>query len=179
VAQNLLAGWEDVGVLRTPTIAAVSGIALGGGFELAMMCDMIVASESARFGLPEITLGIMPGLGGTQRLVRAIGKARAMELVLTGRVIDAVEADRAGLITRIVAPELLMATARELATLIAEKSMPAALAAKEAVNVAFELTLAEGLRFERRAFQATFALDDRTEGMAAFLAKRRARFTHR
>jgi enoyl-CoA hydratase len=173
---GLLTGWDRFAALRTPTIAAVSGYALGGGCELAMMCDFIIAAESAKFGQPEINLGVIPGLGGTQRLTRAVGKARAMELVLTGRTMGASEALTAGLVARVVPTEDLLAQTLETAALIASKSLAALYAAKESVNVAFESTLAEGLRFEKRAFGALFALDDRTEGMAAFIEKREPRF---
>lgn len=173
---GLLAGWERFAALRTPTIAAVSGYALGGGCEVAMMCDIIIASDTAKFGQPEINLGVIPGLGGTQRLTRAVGKARAMELVLTGRTIDAQEALAAGLVARVVPAAELLDDAVATATLIASKSLAALYAAKESVNVAFESSLAEGLRFEKRAFGALFALDDRAEGMAAFIEKREPRF---
>ena len=173
---GLLSGWDRFAALRTPTIAAVSGYALGGGCELAMMCDFIIAAESAKFGQPEINLGVIPGLGGTQRLTRAVGKARAMELVLTGRTMGASEALEAGLVARVVPTESLLSDALETATLIASKALAALYAAKESVNVAFESTLAEGLRFEKRAFGALFALDDRAEGMAAFIEKREPRF---
>ncbi len=173
---GLLTGWDRFTQLRTPTLAAVAGYALGGGCELAMMCDFIIAADSAKFGQPEINLGVIPGLGGTQRLTRAIGKARAMELVLTGRTMGAEEALTAGLVARVVPADELLATAIETATLIASKSLAALYAAKESVNVAFESTLAEGLRFEKRAFGALFALDDRAEGMAAFIEKREPRF---
>jgi enoyl-CoA hydratase len=176
---GLFAAWDRFAALRTPTIAAVAGYALGGGCELAMMCDFILAADTARFGQPEITLGVIPGMGGTQRLTRAIGKAKAMELILTGRMMGAEEAERAGLVARVVPAADLLDDAIATATAIAGKSLPAAYAAKEAVNVAFESTLAEGVRFERRTFYATFALDDQKEGMAAFLEKREATFTHR
>lgn len=174
----LMGAWDRFGTLRTPTIAAVAGFALGGGCEVAMMCDIILAADTAKFGQPEINLGVMPGLGGTQRLTRAVGKARAMDLILTGRLIDAREAERAGLVSRIVPAADLLAEAMATAELIASKSLPAVYAAKEAVSVAFESTLAEGLRFERRAFYSLFALDDQTEGMAAFLEKRDPTFTN-
>ncbi len=173
---GLLTGWERFTALRTPVIAAVSGYALGGGCELAMMCDIIIAADTAKFGQPEINLGVIPGLGGTQRLTRAVGKARAMELVLTGRTMDAPEALAAGLVARVVPAETLLDDTLETAALIASKSLAALYAAKESVNVAFESSLAEGLRFEKRAFGALFALDDRAEGMAAFIEKREPRF---
>jgi enoyl-CoA hydratase len=173
---GLLGGWDRFAALRTPTIAAVSGYALGGGCELAMMCDIIIAAETATFGQPEINLGVIPGIGGSQRLVRAIGKAKAMELILTGRTMDAAEALTAGLVARVVPAERLLDDALETAALIASKSLAALYAAKESVNVAFESSLAEGLRFEKRAFGALFALDDRAEGMAAFIEKREPRF---
>ena len=164
--------------VRKPLIAAVGGYALGGGCELAMMCDLIIASDSARFGQPEIKLGIIPGAGGTQRLPRAVGKAKAMDLVLSGRMMDAQEAERCGLIARVVPAERLQDEALEVATTIASYSLPAVLAAKEAVNRAFESPLADGMLFERRLFHALFATADQKEGMAAFLEKRPPRFGH-
>ncbi|MET1044636.1 MAG: enoyl-CoA hydratase [Microbacteriaceae bacterium] len=175
---QLFAPWDRFVAVRTPTIAAVAGYALGGGCEVAMMCDFIIAADSAKFGQPEINLGVIPGMGGTQRLTRAIGKAKAMELILTGRTMDAAEAERSGLVARVVPAATLFDDALATATLIAEKSLPAAQAAKEAVNVAFESNLAEGVRFERRAFHSMFALDDQKEGMAAFTEKRAPEFTH-
>ncbi|CAB4709177.1 MAG: enoyl-CoA hydratase [Actinobacteria bacterium] len=171
--------WDRFAALRTPVVAAVAGYALGGGCELAMMCDVLLAADTARFGQPEITLGTIPGIGGSQRLTRAIGKAKAMDLVLTGRMMDAEEAERAGLVSRIVPAAELLEVAGEVAAKIASMSLPAAYVAKEAVNRAFETSLAEGVRFERRTFHATFALADRTEGMAAFVEKRPPVFTHR
>jgi enoyl-CoA hydratase len=168
-----------VAAARKPVIAAVSGYALGGGCELAMMCDFIIASETAKFGQPEITLGVIPGMGGSQRLTRAVGKAKAMDLVLTGRMMDAAEAERAGLVSRVVAPEKLMEEALAAAEKIASFSLPAVMMAKEAVNRSLELTLAEGLRFERRLFHSLFATEDQKEGMAAFVAKRKPEFKHR
>ena len=162
--------------IRKPVIAAVSGYALGGGCELAMMCDFIIAADTARFGLPEVNLGIIPGIGGTQRLTRAVGKAKAMEMQLTGRFMDAAEAERSGLVARVVPARDLMTEARATAARIAEKSQIAVIAAKDAVNRAFETTLAEGLRYERRAFQSLFATADQKEGMAAFLEKREPQF---
>lgn len=171
--------WDRFASVRTPTVAAVSGYALGGGCELAMMCDLLVAADTAQFGQPEITLGTIPGIGGSQRLTRAIGKAKAMDLVLTGRRIDAAEAERSGLVSRVVPAAELEETALDVARTIASMSLPAALVAKEAVAAAFETTLAEGVRFERRTFHATFALEDRTEGMTAFVEKRPPEWRHR
>ncbi len=175
---GLFGAWDEFASVRTPMIAAVSGYALGGGCEVAMMCDFIIASDTAKFGQPEINLGVIPGMGGTQRLTRAIGKAKAMELILTGRTIGAEEAERAGLVARIVPAADLLEDAIATATVIAEKSLPVAYAAKEAVNVAFESTLAEGVRFERRAIHSLFALDDQKEGMAAFSEKRDPKFVN-
>jgi enoyl-CoA hydratase len=171
-------GWERITTCRKPIIAAVAGFALGGGCELAMMCDTIIAAESARFGQPEITLGIIPGAGGTQRLTRFVGKAKAMDMVLTGRMMDAAEAERSGLVSRVVANDKLIEEALKIATQIAALSRPSVLAAKEAVNRAYETTLAEGVRFERRLFHALFATADQKEGMAAFIAKRKPDFKH-
>jgi enoyl-CoA hydratase len=171
--------WEDVTRLRKPVIAAVAGFALGGGCELAMMCDFILAADTAKFGQPEINLGILPGAGGTQRLTRFLGKSKAMEMVLTGRLIDAAEAERSGLVARVVPAEALLAEALKSAEKIAALSRPAVMMAKEAVNRAYETTLAEGVRFERRLFQATFALEDQKEGMAAFIEKRAPAFKNR
>lgn len=176
---DFIGGWDDVAATRKPVIAAVSGFALGGGCELAMMCDFIIAADTAKFGQPEITLGIIPGMGGSQRLTRAVGKAKAMDLVLTGRMMDALEAERAGLVSRIVAPEKLLDEAVEAATRIASLSRASVLMAKESVNRAFELPLAEGLRFERRLFQSLFATQDQKEGMAAFVEKRKPAFRNR
>jgi len=172
-------GWERITTCRKPIIAAVAGFALGGGCEVAMMCDTILAAESAKFGQPEITLGIIPGSGGTQRLTRAVGKAKAMEMVLSGRMMDAAEAERSGLVSRIVANDKLVEEALKLAEKIASLSRPAVLAAKEAVNRAFETSLAEGVRFERRLFHAMFATEDQKEGMAAFAEKRKPQFKNR
>ena len=169
----------EVGTIRKPIVAAVAGYCLGGGAELAMMCDIIIAAETARFGQPEITLGIMPGMGGTQRLPRAIGKAKAMDLILTGRMMEAAEAERAGLVSRVVPAADLVSEAVAIAEKIASLSVPIAMMAKESVNRAFEMPLAEGLRFERRLFHAMFATEDQKEGMAAFAEKRPARFKHR
>ncbi|HVA13191.1 MAG TPA: enoyl-CoA hydratase [Stellaceae bacterium] len=172
-------GWERITTCRKPIIAAVAGFALGGGCEVAMMCDTIIAAESAKFGQPEITLAIMPGAGGTQRLTRAVGKAKAMEMILSGRMIDAAEAERSGLVSRVVANDKLLEETLKLADKIAAQSRPAVLAAKEAVNRAFETPLAEGVRFERRLFHALFATDDQKEGMAAFVEKRKPQFKNR
>ncbi|MBB5047764.1 enoyl-CoA hydratase [Rhodopseudomonas rhenobacensis] len=163
---------DRVATCRKPTIAAVSGYALGGGCELAMMCDFIIASDTAKFGQPEITLGTIPGIGGTQRLTRAVGKAKAMDLCLTGRMMDAAEAERAGLVSRIVAVDKLLEEAMAAAEKIAAMSQPAAEMAKRAVNRAFETTLAQGMEVERDLFRSSFALQDRAEGMAAFIEKR-------
>jgi enoyl-CoA hydratase len=170
------ADYERLTRVRKPVIAAVAGFALGGGCELAMMCDFIIAADNAKFGQPEIKLGIIPGIGGTQRLARAVGKAKAMDLVLTGRMMDAAEAERSGLVARVVPAASLMAEAIKIAETIAAMSQPALLAAKEAVNRSFETSLAEGVRFERRVFHALFATKDRKEGMAAFIEKRPPRF---
>jgi enoyl-CoA hydratase len=166
-------GADRLAKCRKPTIAAVSGYALGGGCELAMMCDIIIASETAKFGQPEITLGTIPGIGGTQRLTRAIGKTKAMDLCLTGRMMDAAEAERSGLVSRIVPVDRLMDEALAAAEKIAAMSQPAAAMAKRAINRAFETTLSEGLEVERDLFHGTFALEDRAEGMAAFIEKRK------
>ena len=163
--------------IRKPIIAAVSGYCLGGGCELAMLCDFILCSDTARFGQPEVNLGIIPGMGGSQRLTRAVGKAKAMEMVLTGRMMDAAEAERAGLVSRVIPLGDLMAEAVKAATAIAGKSALAVMAAKEAVNRAQETSLTEGLLFERRQFHAMFGTEDQKEGMAAFIAKRPARFS--
>lgn len=173
------AGWSAALQARKPVIAAVAGYALGGGCELAMSCDLIIAADTARFGQPEITIGTMPGAGGTQRLTRAVGKAKAMELCLTGRLMDAAEAERAGLVARVVPAANLLAEAVQTATIIASHSLPVAMMIKEAVNQAFETGLQEGLRLERRLFQSSFATEDRKEGMAAFVDKRTPQFKHR
>jgi enoyl-CoA hydratase len=172
-------GWERVAQCRKPVIAAVAGFALGGGCEVAMMCDIVIAADNARFGQPEINLGTMPGAGGTQRLPRFIGKAKAMDLCLTGRMMDAAEAERLGLVSRIVPAERLMAEAMAMAEKIAALSQPIAMMVKESVNRAFETSLAEGVRFERRLFHSTFATEDQKEGMAAFIAKRKPQFRNR
>jgi enoyl-CoA hydratase len=171
--------WEAVRYTRKPVIAAVAGYALGGGCELAMACDFIVAADTAKFGQPEITIGTMPGFGGTQRLPRAVGKAKAMDWCLTGRMIDAAEAEKAGLVSRVVPADKLMDEAMAVATQIASYSLPVVMKVKEAVNRAYESSLAEGLLFERREFHATFALDDQKEGMRAFVEKRKPAFRHR
>ena len=176
---DFFAAWGKLAAVRTPTIAAVAGYALGGGCELAMMCDLIIAADTAKFGQPEIKLGVLPGMGGSQRLTRAIGKAKAMDLILTGRNIDAAEAERSGLVSRVVPADDLLTEAKAVATTISRMSRSAARMAKEAVNRAFESTLAEGLLYERRLFHSSFATDDQSEGMAAFTEKRPANFTHR
>jgi enoyl-CoA hydratase len=171
--------WEHIRNIRKPVVAAVAGYALGGGCELAMACDIVIAAEGAKFGQPEINLGVFPGAGGTQRLPRAIGKAKAMDLILTARMMDAAEAERAGLVSRVVPAQGLLEEALAVAEKIASYSLPVVMMAKEAVNRAWETTLAEGIRFERRLFHACFALEDRKEGMAAFVEKRKPRFRHR
>lgn len=171
--------WETMRRVRKPVIAAVNGYALGGGCELAMMCDFIIAGDSAKFGQPEIKLGVLPGMGGSQRLTRAVGKAKAMDLILTGRNMDAEEAERCGLVSRVVPADKLLEEANAVAKTIAGMSLSASRMAKEAVNRAFESTLAEGLLYERRLFHSAFATDDQTEGMAAFTEKRAPNFTHR
>jgi len=174
----ITSNWERLAQCRKPTVAAVAGYALGGGCEMAMMCDFILAAETAKFGQPEITIGLLPGAGGTQRLTRAVGKAKAMEMCLTGRMMDAEEAERAGLVSRIVPAADLLDEAVKTAQRIADMSQPIAMMVKESVNRAFETTLSEGVRFERRLFQATFAIADRAEGMAAFVEKRQPKFKH-
>ncbi len=173
---NFLVTWNRIAEFRKPIIAAVSGFCLGGGCELALMCDFIIASDTAKFGLPEITLGIMPGLGGTQRLARSIGKAKAMEMILTARFMDAAEAESCGMISRVVAVDKLLDEAMAAAVKISSFSRPVVLMAKEAVNRSFETPMGEGLRFERRVFHSMFALEDQKEGMAAFLEKRKPAF---
>ncbi|MGB3772360.1 MAG: enoyl-CoA hydratase [Rhodococcus sp. (in: high G+C Gram-positive bacteria)] len=177
--QDFFAEWDAFASVRTPTIAAVAGYALGGGCELAMMCDILIAADTAQFGQPEITLGVIPGIGGSQRLTRAVGKAKAMEMCLTGRKMGAEEAERAGLVSRVVPAADLLADVLATAETIASMSLPVAMMAKEAVNRAFESTLSEGVHFERRLFHSTFATDDQTEGMAAFTEKRKPVFQHR
>jgi enoyl-CoA hydratase len=176
---RFLDGWTRLAETRKPVIAAVSGFCLGGGLELAMMCDLIIASETARFALPEITLGIMPGAGGTQRLPRLIGKAKAMDLILTGRMMDAAEAERAGLVSRVVTSDKLIDEALSAAARIASYSKPIVMMAKETVNRAQEVSLAEGARFERRLFLSMFATEDQKEGMRAFIDKRKPAFKDR
>ncbi len=179
IADDFFAPWGRLSTCRKPIIAAVSGYALGGGCEIAMMCDFIIASETARFGQPEIMLGVIPAAGGTQRLTRAVGKSKAMDLCLTGRQMDAAEAERCGLVSRVVPAAELLNEALKAAEKIASYSLPASMMAKEAVNRAYETTLAEGILFERRIFQSLFATEDQKEGMAAFAAKRPAQFKHR
>ncbi len=181
VYQNdfITSNWETIRSIRKPVIAAVSGFALGGGCELAMMCDFIIAADNAKFGQPEIKLGIIPGAGGTQRLPRAVGKAKAMDLALTGRMMDAAEAERAGLVSRVVALDKLMEEALAAALMISDYGRLAVMAAKESVNRAFESSLSDGVMFERRMFHALFATADQKEGMDAFVNKRKARFSHR
>ncbi|WP_119273016.1 enoyl-CoA hydratase [Taklimakanibacter deserti] len=176
---DFLASWDRVAHQRKPVIAAVAGFALGGGCEIALMCDFIIAADTAKFGQPEIQLGVMPGAGGTQRLPRYIGKAKAMDLILTGRMMDAAEAERSGLVARVVPADKLVDEALAAAKKIASFSQPIAMMAKESVNRAFETTLAEGVRVERRLFHAMFATEDQKEGMAAFVEKRKAQFKNR
>jgi enoyl-CoA hydratase len=176
---DVITPWDRVATFRKPLIAAVAGFALGGGCELAMMCDIILAADTAQFGQPEINLGILPGAGGTQRLARAIGKAKTMDMVLTGRRMKADEAERAGLVARILPADGFVEAALAITSEIAEKPLVAAMLAKEAVNQAFEMGLAEGLRFERRLFHAVFASEDQTIGMTAFAAKQKPEFKHR
>jgi enoyl-CoA hydratase len=176
---DFIGPWQRVAARRKPIIAAVAGYALGGGCELAMMCDVIIAAENAKFGQPEINLGTLPGAGGTQRLTRAVGKSKAMEMVLTGRMMDALEAERANLVARVVPLADLLDEALRLAQTIAEKSQPIVALAKEAVNVAYETSLQEGVRLERRLFYASFATEDRKEGMQAFIEKRTPDFNNR
>ena len=171
--------WEHIRSVRKPVIAAVAGYALGGGCELALMCDIVIADESAKFGQPEINLGILPGSGGTQRLPRAVGKTKAMDMCLTARMMEAAEAERAGLVSRVVPVGKLAEEAMAVAQKIAAYSLPVTMMVKEAVNRAYETTLAEGVHFERRLFHAAFALEDQKEGMAAFVAKRKPKFRHR
>jgi enoyl-CoA hydratase len=177
--EDFCAGWHQIAQARKPVVAAVAGFALGGGCELAMQCDLIIAADTAKFGQPEIKLGIIPGIGGTQRLTHAVGKAKAMDLCLTGRMMDAGEAERAGLVARVVPAVNLMDETMKIAETIAAMSLPALMVAKEAVNRAFETTLAEGIRFERRTFHALFATHDQKEGMSAFVAKRPPKFANK
>jgi enoyl-CoA hydratase len=176
---DFIATWDRVGSRRKPIVAAVAGFALGGGCELAMMCDIVIAADTARFGQPEIKLGVMPGSGGTQRLTRIVGKAKAMDLCLTGRMMNADEAERSGLVARVVPAADLLSEAMKMAETIASMSLPIAMMTKESVNRAYETTLAEGIRFERRVFHAMFATADQKEGMAAFVAKRAPKFENR
>jgi enoyl-CoA hydratase len=176
---DFAANWDRAATVRKPVIAAVAGFALGGGCELAMQCDLIIAADNAKFGQPEIKLGVIPGIGGTQRFTRAVGKAKAMDIMLTGRMMDVEEAERSGLVARIVPLASLVEEAVKVAETIASMSLPSVLAAKEAVNRAFETSLAEGVRFERRVFHSLFATADQKEGMAAFIAKRPPRFENK
>jgi enoyl-CoA hydratase len=175
----ITAEWEQVAKVRKPVIAAVAGFALGGGCEIAMMCDFIIAADNAKFGQPEIKLGVMPGAGGTQRLTRFVGKSKAMEMCLTGRMMDAEEAERSGLVSRVVPLAELEAEALKTAATIAEMSLPSVLLTKDAVNSAFETSLSEGVRVERRLFHSSFAFEDKMEGMAAFVEKRPPEFKNR
>lgn len=179
VKKDFILPWERLSKFRKPIIAAVSGYALGGGCEIAMMCDIIIAADNAKFGQPEINLGTIPAAGGTQRLVKSVGKSKAMEIVLSGDIITALEAKEYGLVSKVVPTELLLDKSLEIATKIAEKSLPVLIMAKEAVNRSFELSLEEGMKNERRLFQSTFSLTDRKEGMQAFLEKRKAKFNNK
>lgn len=178
-SEYITRNWERLRSVRKPVIAAVAGYALGGGCELALMCDIVIAADTARFGQPEIKIGIMPGAGGTQRLPRAVGKAKAMDLILTGRNMDAQEAERAGLVSRVVAADKLLDEAVAAANAICEYSLPAVMLAKEAINRAYESPLAEGVLFERRMFHSLFATEDQKEGMRAFVEKRKPAFKHK
>jgi len=178
-SQYITRNWEQINLVRKPVIAAVAGFALGGGCELAMTCDFIIAADNAKFGQPEIKLGIIPGAGGTQRLPRAIGKAKAMDMVLTGRMMDAAEAERSGLVSRVVLLEKLLEEAVVTATQIANYSLPSVMMAKQAVNRAFESPLSHGVQFERQMFHSLFATEDQKEGMAAFVEKRKPVFKHK
>jgi len=178
-AGKFVGNWDSAARARKPIVAAVAGFALGGGCELAMQCDIVIAADTAKFGQPEIKLGVIPGIGGTQRLTRAVGKAKAMDMILTGRMMDAAEAERSGLVTRVVPAASLMDEAMKLADTIANMSLPSVLAGKEAVNAAFESSLAEGSRFERRIFNSLFATEDQKEGMKAFIEKRPAKWKNR
>ncbi len=177
--ENFIGKWEKISQVRKPVIAAVSGYALGGGCEIAMMCDFIIASDTAKFGQPEITLGVMPGAGGSQRLTRLVGKSKSMDMCLTGRMMDAEEAEKAGLVSRVVPAGKLLDEALAAAAKIAEFSLPITMMTKEAVNRAYETTLSEGIRFERRLFHSMFATEDQSEGMAAFVEKREPNFKNR
>jgi enoyl-CoA hydratase len=176
---NFIASWERITQVRKPVIAAVAGFALGGGCELAMSCDFIIAADTAKFGQPEIKLGVMPGAGGTQRLTRFVGKSKAMDLCLTGRMMDAAEAERSGLVSRVVPAADLIGEAIKAAETIAGMSLPIVMMTKESVNRSYETTLSEGIRFERRVFHAMFATEDQKEGMAAFVEKRKPAFKNR
>jgi enoyl-CoA hydratase len=176
---DFIGSWERVTTCRKPVIAAVAGFALGGGCELAMMCDMIICADTAKFGQPEIKLAVMPGAGGTQRLTRFVGKSKAMDMCLTGRMMDAAEAERSGLVSRVVPAADLMSEAMKVAEIIAGMSLPAVMMTKESVNRSYESSLADGIRFERRVFHSMFATEDQKEGMAAFAEKRKAEFKHR
>jgi enoyl-CoA hydratase len=176
--EDFISRWDRVGRCRKPVIAAVAGFALGGGCELAMMCDIVIAADTAKFGQPEIKLGVMPGSGGTQRLIRQVGKSKAMEMCLTGRMMDAVEAERANLVSRVVPAAALLEEAIKTAQTIAAMSLPIAMMTKESINRAYETPLTEGIRFERRVFHSQFAVADQKEGMAAFIEKRKANFKH-
>jgi len=178
-SEYITRNWDPIARTRKPIIAAVAGYALGGGCELAMMCDFMIAADTAKFGQPEIKLGIIPGAGGTQRLPRAVGKSKAMDMVLTARMMDANEAERSGLVSRVVAADKLLDEAKEAATVIASMSLPSVIMAKESVNRAYQSSLAEGLLFERRAFHSLFATEDQKEGMKAFVEKRAPDFKHR
>ncbi len=176
---DFITSWEQVSRVRKPIIAAVAGFALGGGCELAMMCDFIIAADTAKFGQPEIKLGVMPGVGGTQRLTRFVGKSKAMDMCLTGRMMDAAEAERSGLVSRVVPADALIEEALKAARTIAEMSLPVVMMTKETVNRSYETTLTEGIRFERRVFHSMFSLDDQSEGMTAFIEKRKPIFRNR
>ena len=178
-ASDWFAMWDRLSAARTPVIAAVAGFALGGGCELAMMCDIILAADTAKFGQPEIKVGVMPGMGGSQRLTRIVGKAKAMEMCLTGRMMDAAEAERSGLVSRVVPAAELLADALQTAETIAAMSLPIAMMTKESINRSYEMMLGEGIRFERRVFHAMFATADQKEGMRAFIAKRTPEFEHK
>jgi enoyl-CoA hydratase len=177
--REFAANWHRVARARKPVVAAVAGYALGGGCELAMLCDIIIAADNAKFGQPEIKLGVIPGIGGTQRLTHAVGKSKAMDLILTGRMMDATEAERSGLVSRVVPLAILMDEALKVAETIASMSLPSVMAAKEAINRAYEVTLAEGVLFERRIFHSLFATEDQREGMTAFVEKRAPNFKNR
>jgi enoyl-CoA hydratase len=176
--EDFISKWDRVGRCRKPVVAAVAGFALGGGCELAMMCDIVIAADTAKFGQPEIKLGVMPGSGGTQRLIRQVGKSKAMDMCLTGRMMDAIEAERANLVSRVVPAATLMDEALKTAQNIAAMSLPIAMMTKESINRAYETPLGEGIRFERRVFHSQFAVADQKEGMAAFVEKRKANFKH-